>query len=1126
MEIPEQLRSEFDKLNPEQRFAVETLNGPVLVIAGPGTGKTQLLSMRVMNILHHCDVSPENILCLTFTDAGAQAMTKRLVGFIGRAAYDVQISTFHSFASFLRNRYQELFQRGAYDRHISSLQAANLVNTLLQNLSIDDPLFCKPKDGLSGNMRDMVSFISTFKRSGLRPAEFKAIVQQNIEFFDFIEDDEELLALINSEIPRRKVEKLEFIDRFDAAMLRIEASVPGQLRQPVVSIPGTYSPYALFFFNEYRHICSLATGLDVRDRSSAYQQFRKRFFEVTDKSGKDKLLKERNVNRKLLSAIKIFEQYQTILDKQSLYDYDDMILDAILAIEQNPTLKYNLQDRYRYILVDEFQDTNGAQMRLLDLLTDYSPSPNILAVGDDDQAIMRFQGASIEYIEQFEKKYEDVTRVILKTNYRSLPSLLDLGRRVASQIDDRSTASAADKVLVAHRKEREPLSISAKVFPSREAEYHAIAADIKKRIEGGAISNSNNPDSAIAVIAAKHHMLAGMIPYLKAQGIAYNYRISDTVTKIESLQTLLALMRFCTAYGMQRIDEAEAYLPQILTADELGVETEKYFSFALNAKKQHRSWLVSLRTAADPRLKELGCWLVNVAKQSLTHPVREVIAELAEPIKRYHRDADKQDLLSSIEFNYGLKALLCFVEDELAANASFGQSDRPLRLSDVVSILDQAKRLDVNIEVDIPIKRPEAVNLTTAHGSKGLEYDIVYLLDADNESWHRSAANSLPLSQNMLFSTVKDKNDIRRLLFVAITRARDELEVSIGKGGLIGELLEELCVEEITPDDEQIAQQSEHCWMDNVRPDDAGLMDLLRPHIEGQKMSASLLNKFVEYNAGQSDRLVLLTKGLLGIPEQPSVSLEFGSIVHAFLQDYLNKVIKTGESTLEDLAAGYRQRITWLDFSEADIRQMHQRLDRIINGFLPAFSQSLTEAHLAEQWVESKLDDIPLSGKCDLLELDELDRTIKIYDYKTGILKKNNKPNRSQIRQLQFYKLLLENSSEYRDWHVSGGADIFVEPLKDNNNRLAEPQFLETPDSEMDRLCLLIKAVWHRMRNGLFDMSGFEVSEQLQTLRSATVYAARSDKADKQKNPSPDELQEAFEMWLIDEYLNHLEATE
>ncbi|MDR3315292.1 MAG: ATP-dependent helicase [Coriobacteriales bacterium] len=1131
MSSPGGFTQEFPRPNPEQLQAIETIDGPVLVVAGPGTGKTQLLSLRVANILNERDVSPENILCLTYTNAGAEAMTRRLTQIIGAAAYEVHISTFHSFATHIRNRYPEYFTRGALSRPITDLHNKRLLNQLLQRLPVGDPLQQRSQGGIAGNLREVQAFIGNFRKSGLKQEEFRAIIQQNLDFFTYIEEKTDLLTLFDTPLTSGKQQKIVFLNTLREKVLNEIANMPEELRHPVVSVPGLYLPYIRYFTEPFiaQELYDEETG-----RTEGYQAVRKKFFE------KDKLkrlvFKDRKPCAKSLSALGVFEDYRGFLEQASLYDFDDMILDAIAAIEGFPELKYTLQERYQYVMVDEFQDTNGAQMRIIDLLTDNSPHPNILAVGDDDQAIMRFQGASVAFLNQFEEHYDAVTRIVLKTNYRSVPTLVDLGQAVAQQITNRAPASATEKNLAAHKTEPEPLQIHAKTYATAAIQYHEVAQAIKTRIDSGFIRTAQKPAEAIAVIASNHKSLRSLLPYLNAAGVAYNYCNETSVAQIASLQTLLALMRFVAAYASGKPAYADVYLPPILASDELGFAPRTYFSFALDARQRRSSWFEALGHHEDKRLRDLHAWLLELAKRAVTGPVRQIINDLAEPSRRYHqaRAQEQGAVFSRIEFNYGLRALLDFVEDELAnANAS-RDADGPLHLVELIAHLDEAARFDVSIEVELPIAKQDAITLTTAHSSKGLEYDLVYLLDVDQATWRGRQGSAGLLSGNLLFGSEKDEDDVRRLLFVAITRARNELELSLGKNAIVAELLDELDSREVHPAPESILIQSEHCWKDDYYPDDPDLLDLLRPHLDTLKMSASLLNSFVEYRAPDADvgaaaqaGNVFILQRLLSLPEAPSDSLEFGSLVHAFMEDYLNKVLKTQAATVEQLLDEYTEHISWLDFEASTNEHLRQRLALIAERFLPVSGAYMTEGAQAERWVAAQLDEVPLTGKCDLLVFDDEEKAIKVYDYKTGAPPDKDTPAEDYLRQLRFYKLLIESSPEYAGWKVQGGADIFVEPSKNHGGGIVPPRFVTVSESELEHLRLLIRAVWYRIQSKLFDTSAFQTSTHLQAVRAACVYKSSSGphKVGDPKAPSRAELQPAYEQWLIDDYLQAINGS-
>jgi len=1105
------LARELERLNPEQRRAVEAIDGPVLVIAGPGTGKTQLLSLRIANILQKSDVAPENILCLTYTNAGAEAMTKRLVSFIGRGAYGVHISTFHSFADHLRNRYPEYFKRGALDRPITELQTKQLINDLLQALPVTDPLYQKPLNKIASNLKTVQNFIGNFKRSGLDPEELRAMIRQNLDFFDYIEQNTDLIGLMDVSLPGNKDEKTDYLDLLQNQIAAVMNVLPASLIDPVVAVPGIYLPYAKLFKDAFLNteLYDPETG-----KTEVYQKLRDVFFKKDHT--KRRVFKDRDLCSRLLSATVLYEEYKKRLEETGRYDFDDMIQDAIVALRRSAEFKNTLQERYRYVLVDEFQDTNGTQMRLLDLLCDYSPSPNILAVGDDDQAIMRFQGASVEYINQFEERYSDVTRIALVTNYRSTPSLVNLGQTVVEKIENRSPLSRTEKKLAAFKTENAPQTFTARQYPNPDVQYFEIARSIREKIDAGFIQNAKDRETAIAVIASQNKSFRALLPYLNAFGIAYKYKITSGVLETKSLQTLIALMYFTANYAAGRSAAAEAYLPQILAADEFELPPSVYFSFALEAKEKRTSWMETLKDHPSSELCDLYARLLTVSKQAVSAPARQIIFELSELIRRYYERLEQDDPVSVIEFNYGLKALLDLVEEER-------ESGRPLRLVDVTDLLDRTERFRTPINIEIPVGRPDAVTLVTAHSSKGLEFDLVYLVDADQNTWHGAGEKGEALlSRNMLFSNNRDVNDVRRLLFVAVTRTRSLLEVSFGKSEMIGELLEELETIPIQPDTTDILEQSGHCWQDRYYPSNDEITALLSPYLSGIKMSASLLNSFVEYEAGESKKTDFVLKRLLELPSSPNFSREFGLKVHAFMEDYVNLVIKAKETTVERLLEDYRLEIGFLDFEAPEKEHAIQRFNLIVEKFLPYFT-ALTGSNIkAEQKVNTTVNGIPLTGKFDLLAFDSAAKTIRIYDYKTGTPKD---PTSDYRRQLQFYKLLIKHSPEYDGLTVLGGADLFVEPVQKNGYEIEKEVFVEVSDEELEHLSLLIQAVWHRIQNGLFDTTGFETSSQMEAVRAASVYKSDSvgGRKGEPKNPGKAEIQAAFEQWLIDEYLKSIQ---
>src|SRR4030095_14577274 len=339
-------REEYGKLNKEQQLAVDTIEGPVMVIAGPGTGKTQILAARIGRILLNTDADPSNILCLTYTEAGVVAMRKRLQEFIGPDAYKVNLYTFHAFCNDVIQENLSLFERNSLDP-VSELERIEYLRELIDKLPKNHPLKRYRGDAYF-EIRNLQLLFSTMKREGWTPS----FLSEKI--------DEYLDDLHNRE---------EFI-----------------------------------YKRAYKH------------------------FKAGDRK-LERIKEEEERMEKVRSAVNEFDTFQQIMKSKGRYDFDDMINWVIRAFEENKNLLARYQEQFLYVLVDEYQDTSGTQNKLVELLINYWDKPNVFVVGDDDQSIYRFQGASVENMTGFEKSYkEDLVKVVLTSNYRSVQSILDVSR--------------------------------------------------------------------------------------------------------------------------------------------------------------------------------------------------------------------------------------------------------------------------------------------------------------------------------------------------------------------------------------------------------------------------------------------------------------------------------------------------------------------------------------------------------------------------------------------------------------------------------------------------------------------------------------------------------------------------
>lgn len=1086
-----ELIASLERLNPEQREAVECLDGPLLVIAGPGTGKTQLLSLRAANILAKRDAAPRNILCLTYTEAGAEAMRKRLIELIGRDAYGIEVNTFHGFASSVRSRHPEYFARPSTDTLVTSLHQQEIFDRLLKSLPFGSPLGGGSPDMPAPNIGKMIGFVSKIKRSGLDYDTLSAIAQQNIDATAWLTEHSELLALVCGRASAALAE------HFEEEVERACGMAPASLARPVECPAGTYVPYIL----ELRDTVRRTELIDEKGKSSGYTKVRDSFFSGSNSQGRTFKIAEQS--ERLKAACDVARRYQNELDQHHLYDYDDMIGDFVNAVAHRSALRQTLQDTYTYIQVDEFQDTNGAQMRIIELLCDGVDMPNIMAVGDDDQAIMRFQGATIECANQFAAEFSPRS-IVLKTNYRSTPAIVELGQAVAQQIEYRLDASS-NKSIEAFRPQGDQVSFSENVYTGKAEEYAAVAASIKQRIDAGYLDDCEDPDEGIAVISAKHAALRSLIPFLVKENVPFSYRERQNLFASERMQTTLALLRCVTALARGQKELASSYLPQIICAAELDGDHPSSVAFALNAKREHHGdWMAAMCESANTRAKELHDSLMLWATEADASPVRALIFKIVERSLGYYRHRKEQDPLGAAEFNAGIRALLAFAEGEIGDARRIG---RALRLPDIVDKLNAAQKFGVSIDASIDLGTPGAVRLTSAHSSKGLEFDCVYLLDADDSTWHKGAGGMSLYPSNLLIRDEKDDDDARRLLFVAITRAKRHLELYRASGSALQELTGLIDSCEVAVEADQLGAAIETEWRDNYVFDTPELRALLEPHTDVKHLSATALNNYVTYEPGCANSQHFPEKQIVRLPTAPTIQTEFGTIVHAMFEEIVNRMTADGEVAIEAIEAEYRQQISWLDFAPEDVHRYSERFERICHVFVPWLVEHvhgyrcITEANM--QCLTA--GGTPLFGFLDLLLVDDDAKTVQIVDYKTGFGKE---VPAGYHRQLKFYKLLIEASPEFCGYTVTSMGDYYVEPDK-ATGELRPPFSTTATADDIAELEQLIDAVWARIEHGAWDTSAFEQSDVYEL-------AIEEQKGCRKKTDKTEVMQRAYEHWLVE----------
>jgi len=435
---------EFAKLNSAQKEAAENIYGPVIVMAVPGSGKTQLLSMRIGQILKTTDTLPSSILCLSFTESAASNMRKRLFSLIGQQAHQVAFHTFHSFGSEVINQHPEEFFFGANFSPIDELSQYQILRQIFENLNWENPLrsFHPEQDYIY--LSDTQSSIQKLKQAGISPEDLEEIIQTNISFLNEVS---EILPEEFNQITSKKHFPIwhEFVNKCEEISTRHIQNAIQKNYEWLKIFPSLAETFLIDL-----QIVNNAT-IENED-TKAITEWKTKNLEKN--SLNQKVFKELKKIKKQSALVEIYTKYQQEIHKQGLYDFADMLMQVVAKMEDknNLELAYNLQEKYQYILVDEFQDTNGVQLRLLlNLLNSSIPDyqPNILVVGDDDQAIYKFQGANIQNLWKFRQTFPESKEINLNLNYRSSQEILDVAAQVIQQVENRfSTEIGMDKSLI------------------------------------------------------------------------------------------------------------------------------------------------------------------------------------------------------------------------------------------------------------------------------------------------------------------------------------------------------------------------------------------------------------------------------------------------------------------------------------------------------------------------------------------------------------------------------------------------------------------------------------------------------------------------------------------------------
>lgn len=1069
----------YQNLNKQQRLAVDTIDGPLLVIAGPGTGKTQLLATRVANILKLTDTPPQSILCLTFTDSGAQVMRERLGKLIGDAAYDVQVSTYHAFGSDLIRRYPDETKQVGY-QPIDELGRDATLREVMTGLDYRNPL--RLADVYA---KDLQAFISDAKRALLTPKDIEVLANKNLAF---IAKGSRVVSKSLAKLDRISIKAVPLFENLALELQKVSSqSDDGELAHDLVQ--------------------SLLVALaetSASGKSTSLTAWKNAW--LAKKEAGEYILAGQESNLKLLAAAEIYRKYQRALNKQQLYDYDDMVLRAIHALETNEPFKLTLADQYLYILLDEFQDTNVSQLRLIELLSDnpvHEGRPNIMAVGDDDQAIYAFQGADHSNMMSFASMYRDVKVISLEENYRSTKALLQTAEGLSGQIEERlhlNFPGITKNLKAVSRPELKTSALERREFISDAAQYAWVSQEIQRLIKNGL------PANEIAVLSPRHRYLEPLLPYLQAAGVPVQYERRENVLDDPLVGELEVMARLVSALQLKDFSLADSLWPVVLSQPFWGISNEVIWQLSWQAYHSHTSWTTlafsspKIRPIAEHFTALADLVSLTTAEEQLDLLMGTASKELCEelavrPISQFYDHYFKLPKGSASTDRY-VRLLSNLSALRYAFREYRRQSHAPLTITDFVQGIEAYRAAGLPILNSNPYHAPgEAVQLMTAYRAKGLEFGAVFVVAAEDEVWGRASRTqtnrlSLPINLQYIRYAGATEDERLRLLYVAMTRAKRRLYITSYTSTIDGKASQRLRYlkeqlddngrlhSQLLPPEAVISQESAkaaqlspemaryHWQQRHLPPLSGNLKTLLRPRLSNYQLSPSHLNAFTDVIYGGPQEFFL--RNILRFPGAPTPEQQYGTVVHETLEWLHRRLVETKKlPSLKATTVFFANQLKARRLAPRAVQQLADRGEAIWQLFLPKaakYIKSNYEHEVRFQREGSTLGPVRLTGVIDQLIIDKKSRTIEVVDFKTG------KPHQrwsSDARlhkyrqQLLTYKLLVESSRTYAGYTVTTGRLIFLEPTGEKDITELEIVF-EAKDVEQHKK--LLHSVWKHIQ--------------------------------------------------------------
>ena len=985
------------KPNSKQQQAIDILNGQVMLLAGPGTGKTFTVIHRIEKMLAD-GVEPSSILCLTFSDAAASEMRQRLIKKMGVVASAVDIYTYHSFCNDLIKTYPDKFEMTSGVKLITDAEKISIMKECIDDANLE--FFVPSRADRYFFTKNFISYVEKLKTQRVSKDEYMACIDTNPML-----------------MPRYKELESEIYEREQAGNTKNKT--------------------------KYNELEKIKTNIE-----------------------------------KAKELWTLFELYSTKMINKNLIDFSDMINLVLTSFEEDSQFLSEVSNKYKYFLVDEYQDTNDLQNQIIFNLLDGNDEKNIFVVGDDDQIIYGFQGAKSDNIENFLTKYPNTNVICLEENNRSTQTILDFSNLIVNQDENRlennlyfkekyniskKLTAKNPKIIVKDKK------IKRIQFGEILQEFNYIVDDIKTLIESDFAPKTDEDKidySQIAIISKKRAELQTFAELLKGKNIPFQIDEGKSIFAIRS-----TILIYFYIKAMNNYLTSSDKLFGLLLSEPFKIDQQDYNKILEEKrlwKKDESSDFITLMRNLNgwknpekiTKFLETFDYLQDYASSNnLRNAVVEIINRTGLLTYFYKSGKNRSENLA------GIRKIISEATD-------FQNSDSTKNLSDFVKYLDDCfeNEIDINLDKDSVVQN--AVQLMTYHGSKGREFEYVYLPNLISSNWEDFR---MPGEYKLITEDVPDKDaaqakkdsELLKLLFVGITRAKHTLTISFadsnnGKAQQITKYLEPTANYDF--DSEQFECSADDLTTEFYRSVSSDVFDNqkafkneIEERVKSVVLSPSRLNDYLS-----CPRKFFYVKVLgIDVEEADWDGANFGTLIHSLLERAVKVAKESAYPTLEEILEKFRLGMDGMKFSsEAKKEKYFKQGQKLLTNYYPYFSQipisRITDIEFSFYGVD--VDGDFITGKIDRIEKNS-DGTFELYDYKTGNYSSEKKiaPNEEKqnyFNQLCFYKYAYEKLTGNK---VSKVGIIYVE-----NHEKSVDKYLT--DDDMKYIETLIKDTYQNIK--------------------------------------------------------------